>query len=64
MPLPYNGWKIRDIKTAIDIMAGVDNGAYTLLGGIPKQFIKHNSLHDSVLDILRLKELFKLLNED
>lgn len=56
--LPYNGWKIRDIKTAIDIMNGVDNGAYNLKNGTPPEFIKHDSLHDCAMDILRLKELY------
>lgn len=60
--LPYNGWKIRDTKTAIDIMAGTDNGAYNLKNGTPREFIKHNSLHDCVLDILRLKELYDNLS--
>ena len=64
LKLPYNGWKIRDIKTAIDIMAGTDNGAYILRSGTPKEFIKHNSLHDCALDILRLKELYNNMLED
>lgn len=58
LKLPYNGWKIRDIKTAVDILAGTDNGAYDLKSGTPQGFIMHDSLHDCALDILRLKELY------
>lgn len=61
LPLPYNGWKIRDIRTAIDILYGVDDGKYELKNGTPKEFIKHNSLHDCAMDILRLKELYSSL---
>lgn len=64
LKLPYNGWKIRDIKTAIDIMAGADNGMYNLKNGTPPAFIKHDSLHDCALDILRLKELYDRLLEE
>ncbi len=64
LKLPYNGWKIRDIKTAVDFMAGTDNGAYNLRNGTPSKFIKHDSLHDCALDILRLKELYDRLLEE
>lgn len=55
--LPYNTWNIRDIRTAIDILYGTDNGKYTLRFG-NEGFINHNPLHDAAMDAARLNELF------
>lgn len=62
--IPYNDWRVRDVRTAIDIMAGVDNGQYELrFGG--EGFIAHNPLHDAAMDAARLNELFYLaMNEE
>lgn len=62
--LPYNDWRVRDVRTAIDIMAGVDDGKYQLqFGG--DGFIAHNPLHDAAMDAARLNELFyKAMNDD
>lgn len=62
--LPYNDWRARDVRTAIDIMAGTDNGKYNLrFGG--DGFIAHNPLHDAAMDAARLNELFYLaMNDD
>ena len=64
MGLPYNDWRVRDVRTAIDIMAGTDNGQYQLrFGG--DGFIAHNPLHDAAMDAARLNELFYLaMNDD
>jgi hypothetical protein len=58
-PVPYNGWKIRDARTFIDIFAGVSRGNYELKDGVPKEFIKHNALHDAALDACKLVELYQ-----
>jgi hypothetical protein len=61
--LPYNDWRVRDVRTAIDIMAGTDNGRYQLrFGG--EGFIAHNPLHDAAMDAARLNELFYLATND
>lgn len=64
MGIPYNDWRVRDVRTAIDIMAGTDNGQYQLrFGG--DGFIAHNPLHDAAMDAARLNELFYLaMNDD
>jgi|PlaIllAssembly_1097288.scaffolds.fasta_scaffold00009_32 hypothetical protein len=60
---PFNEWRARDVRTAIDIMAGTDDGQYQLrFGG--DGFIAHNPLHDAAMDAARLNELFYLaMNE-
>lgn len=63
LKLPYNEWKIRDVKTAIDIMAGTNTGQYKLrFGG--EGFIAHNPLHDAAMDAARLNELFYIMTQD
>lgn len=61
---PFNDWKVRDVRTAIDIMAGTDDGQYQLrFGG--EGFIAHNPLHDAAMDAARLNELFYFaMNDD
>lgn len=61
--LPFNIWKIRDIRTMIDVMTGSGNGDYELKNGYPKNFIKHNCLHDAAIDIMKMKEIFKNILE-
>lgn len=61
--LPYNDWRVRDVRTAIDIMAGTDNGQYNLrFGG--DGFIAHNPLHDAAMDAARLNELFYVISSN
>ena len=59
----YNGWKIRDTRTYIDILTGNDRGAYTPDGGNPAAFVHHNALHDAALDGYRMIEIFNKVNE-
>ena len=55
--VPYNDWRVRDVRTAIDIMAGTSDGQYRLqFSG--DGFIAHNPLHDAAMDAARLNELF------
>jgi hypothetical protein len=58
--VPFNTFRQRDIRTAIDILAGADNGNYDLKAGQPKGFVKHHALHDAALDAAKMKELYKL----
>ena len=60
--IPFNTWKIRDIRTAIDILAGVDDGKYSLRDP-DDSFIAHNPLHDAAMDAARLNELFQIALE-
>jgi hypothetical protein len=61
---PINTWKIRDVRTYIDVLTGSTTGIYELKSGTPKGFVKHNSLHDTALDIVRMKEIYKMLYVD
>ncbi len=56
----FNTWKIRDTRTYIDILTGVDNGQYEPQGGFPRSFVKHNALHDAAMDAYRMVEIFNL----
>lgn len=62
--VPYNDWRVRDVRTAIDIMAGTDDGKYEVkFGG--DGFEAHNPLHDAAMDAARLNELFYIaMNDD
>lgn len=60
--LPFNTWKIRDIRTMIDVLTGSDRGKYELRGGVPKEFVAHHALHDTALDIMRMKEIFQSMS--
>lgn len=61
---PFNTWKIRDSKTAIDILCGVDNAKYDLqLGQKDEGFITHHSLHDAALEAAKLSEIYHIALE-
>ena len=64
MTIPYNTFKIRDIKTLVDIMAGTDDGQYDLRFGKTDKFIKHDCAHDVAMDAARMTELYHLINEE
>lgn len=59
---PYHFYRVRDTRTIIDVLAGTDNGKYTLPGGNPKEFVAHHALHDAALDAAVLIELYQLAN--
>jgi hypothetical protein len=63
LKLPFNTWKIRDIRTMIDVLTGSDRGEYNLRDGLPKEYVHHHALHDAALDVMRMKEIFKSLME-
>lgn len=60
---PYNGFKIRDTRTFIDILTGDTFGNYTLKDGIPPEFSKHHALFDAALDVSRMLEIYQNLAE-
>lgn len=64
MPIPYNTWKIRDTRTFFDVLTGGDRGMYELKDGLPKEFVHHHALHDTALDVMRMKEVFRMLSQD
>jgi hypothetical protein len=61
LELPFNTWKIRDIRTMIDVLTGDDRGQYELRNGLPAEYVAHHALHDAALDVMRMKEIFKSL---
>jgi hypothetical protein len=64
LSLPFNVWKVRDSRTYIDILCGVDDGKYDLKIGTPNNFIAHNCLHDAALEAARLNEIYYYANLD
>ena len=56
----FNTWKIRDVRTFIDVLVGVDNGKYEPQNGAPSGFIAHDALHDAAMDAYRMVEIFRL----
>lgn len=48
--LPF--WRWREVRTALDVMTGSAYGFNTYQE--PKEFIKHNSLHDACVDAQRM----------
>lgn len=56
LTLPFNSWKIRDVRTAIDVLLGSIDGQYVLKNR-PDELEKHNCLHDCLLDVLSLQEI-------
>lgn len=64
LAVPFNTYKIRDVRTFIDIFAGVDDGQYDLRFCNTSKFVKHNCLHDAAMDAARLNELYYVAQED
>jgi hypothetical protein len=64
MKVPFNTYMIRDVRTYIDIFAGVSNGKYDLRLGETKKFIPHNPLHDAAMDAARMNELYYYASEE
>lgn len=61
--VPFNTWRIRDVRTYIDYLTGTDNGGYNLKDGEPAAFVKHHALHDAALDSAKMIEIYKTLAE-
>lgn len=59
MKCGFNTWMVRDVRTAIDILAGTGNGLYEPRDGVPAEFVAHNSLHDAAMDAFRMVELIQ-----
>lgn len=62
-PIPYNHWKVRDIRTAIDIMYGVDSGYAPNKDELLSEYnlISHNALEDCLRDYLQLNQYFEAM---
>lgn len=54
----YNSWKIRDVRTMIDVLTGDTWGKYNPRGGDPAGFVPHHALHDAAMDAYRMVEIF------
>lgn len=58
VPAGYNGWKIRDTRTYIDVLTGGDRGVYKPKFQ-PKGFVAHNALHDAAFESIKLMEIYQ-----
>ena len=62
-PVPYNTWKVRDIRTAIDVAIGVHNGYIPnfkeSLEGLG--LVEHYAVHDCIKDLLQLKMCYTMI---
>lgn len=56
---PFNTWRVRDVRTYMDILYPEGNGNYELRDGLPKGFIAHHSLHDAARDALKMQEVYQ-----
>lgn len=56
--LPYKYYNVRDVRTAIDILYGTDDGHYTVKSG-EAGFINFDCLHNAAMDAYRLNELYQ-----
>jgi hypothetical protein len=63
LKLPYNGYKIRDIKTYVDIFLGRNDGQYDSTVPTPDGFVKHNCLHDAARDASGMTQIYSMANE-
>lgn len=57
--LPFSHWKVRDSRTIIDMCDGSQNGKFPGFSEEMKKkhgLIKHNALHDVIIDLLECKK--------
>lgn len=59
---PFSHWKVRDIRTAIDFMYGVDRGYPPNYKQVEEslQLTKHNAMDDTILDYMLMKDWYAL----
>lgn len=57
--MPFSHWKVRDVRTIVDMHSGSDGkGYFPNFSAYMKEkygLIKHNALHDIIIDIVQLK---------
>lgn len=53
----FSTWKVRDVRTYIDILTGSDRGVYDVRE-TPNNFVAHHALHDAAMDAYRMVEIF------
>lgn len=60
---PFNHWKIRDTRTAIDIMYDVDNGYAPNAKELIKEagLVEHNAIDDCLKDYLQLNQYYEAI---
>ena len=63
LPLPYNSWKIRDIRTYVDILTGSNDGKYILQKGKSNSYRKHNALCDAAYDAAVMVEIYHRIKD-
>ena len=58
---PFSHWKVRDIRTAIDFIYGVDRGYPPNYKQVEADLnlTKHNAMDDTILDYMLMKDWFK-----
>lgn len=56
-PLPYNTWKVRDVRTAVDFSFGTYNGYIPGFREEMAQYnlVEHYAVHDVIIDLIQLK---------
>lgn len=52
---PFSVWRVRDIRTAVDILSGSNNGYAKLSKPLPATTKKHDPVHDCAMDAFQLK---------
>lgn len=58
VPSGFNTWKIRDVRTYVDVLTGDEWGKYNPQNGTPPSWVAHNALHDAAMDAYRMVEIF------
>lgn len=64
MQTPYSTWSIRDLKTMFDVLTGGNRGQYQPVSGTPREFLKHNALHDVCMDAIRCNDIYEVMTSE
>lgn len=57
--LPFNTFRVRDTRTYIDLLTGSTTAYYDLMEKPDFNFVKHNPVHDCILEIKKMQEIYK-----
>lgn len=58
LPMPYNGWMIRDARTFFDLLGDTTGNGYVWYNK-PQSLVKHHALHDAAFDAWSMTKLYK-----
>lgn len=58
--IPWSVWKIRDVRTMIDVLTGSDDGNFDLGNDMPEKFVQHHAMFDAALDVLKMQKIYRL----